>query len=94
VFYFDKRDEVRLASLLNIGQTVFICFMLGFGALAFSKDATELVLKPVERMITKVILNIRCYGTRAQAGGAHADKGSTCYYLVVLQYYSEHNSPN
>ena len=54
LFYFDKRDEVGLESMLNIFQTFFICLALAFGALAFSKDATDLVLKPVERMVEKV----------------------------------------
>ena len=31
-----------------------MCIVLGFGALIFAKDANDLVLKPIERMIIKV----------------------------------------
>jgi len=35
-------------------QTLFICFLLGFGAMTFSQDANRLVLQPIERMISKL----------------------------------------
>ena len=35
-------------------QTVCICFILGFGAMSFSRDSNELVLAPIERMIAKM----------------------------------------
>ena len=35
-------------------RTVFVCVMLGAGALFFSRDAHDLVLKPIERMVRKV----------------------------------------
>lgn len=39
---------------INIGRTVFICLVLAFGALLFSLDANNLVLRPLERMIAKI----------------------------------------
>lgn len=39
---------------LGIGRTLYVCIILGFGALIFTKDANDLVLKPIERMVVKV----------------------------------------
>ena len=39
---------------LNIGRTIFVCLLLALGSLFFSKDANELVLNPIERIIEKV----------------------------------------
>ena len=41
-------------SLLNILRTIAISIFLGFGAYFFTKDANELALKPIARMIEKV----------------------------------------
>ncbi|EER12044.1 hypothetical protein Pmar_PMAR019150 [Perkinsus marinus ATCC 50983] len=46
---FTKASAVR-----NIIQTIFICLILGGGALFFSKDANDLVLRPIERMAEKM----------------------------------------
>jgi class 3 adenylate cyclase len=54
VFAFDKRSESKLNSTLNMIQTVFICFAVGLGAFSFSKDANELLLNPIQRMIEKM----------------------------------------
>uniref|UniRef100_A0A0G4FMQ5 Guanylate cyclase domain-containing protein n=1 Tax=Chromera velia CCMP2878 TaxID=1169474 RepID=A0A0G4FMQ5_9ALVE len=51
---FTLRYEVVMGAALNIAKTVFICLVLALGALFFSKDANELVLNPIERMIAKV----------------------------------------
>lgn len=51
---FDLRYDVKLTSLLNIFRTIFICIVLTLGALYFSKDSEELVIKPIEKMIEKV----------------------------------------
>jgi len=37
-----------------LGRTVFVCFVLTCGALYFSKDANDLALGPIERMIVKL----------------------------------------
>lgn len=51
---FDLRYDSKLISLLNIFKTLFICIVLTLGALFFTKDAEELVIKPIETMLAKV----------------------------------------
>lgn len=50
----NNRQLSRLQSYLNIGRTLFICMVLTCGAMLFSKDANDLALRPIERMIDKV----------------------------------------
>ena len=52
--FFDISHQSRLQALLNMMRTIFVCIVLGMGAMLFSKDANELVLKPIERMVWKV----------------------------------------
>ena len=52
--FFDLKWESQLQAVLNIMRTIFICIILLMGAMSFSKDANELVLFPIERMIKKV----------------------------------------
>ena len=54
VSIFDIRYDARLTSLLNIFKTLFICVILTLGALYFTKDSEDLVIKPIEKMIEKV----------------------------------------
>jgi len=54
VFFFDKRPYTREESYLALLATAFICIILCVSTLFFSKDANNLVLKPVERMVEKV----------------------------------------
>ena len=54
--YFDTKWESQLQAILNIMRTLFICIILLVGAMSFSKDANQLVLIPIERMIKKVRL--------------------------------------
>lgn len=51
---FDTRYDSRLTSLLNIFKTIFICIVLTFGAVYFTKDAEDLVIKPIEKIIEKL----------------------------------------
>lgn len=51
---FDVKWSYQLNSILNIIRTFFIILVLGLGALFFSKDANDLVLRPLERMIKTV----------------------------------------
>ncbi|KAF4703590.1 Ion transport protein, partial [Perkinsus olseni] len=57
-YYFeiimDQRSYTQASAILNIIQTLFICVLLGGGALFFSKDANDLVLRPIERMANKM----------------------------------------
>ncbi|CAJ1370887.1 unnamed protein product, partial [Effrenium voratum] len=54
IFAFDRRGYTQLEAGLSILQTLFICFAVGVGAMTFSKDANELLLNPIERMIEKM----------------------------------------
>lgn len=51
---FDNRASSKLSAILNIIKTIFICIVLAFGSLCFSKDTTELVLEPIENMTLRV----------------------------------------
>mmetsp|Transcript_13905 Transcript_13905/g.11877 ORF Transcript_13905/g.11877 Transcript_13905/m.11877 type:complete len:152 (-) Transcript_13905:274-729(-) len=51
---FDKREDTRLDAILGIVRTFFVTCILAIGALLFSKDANDLVLAPIEMMISKV----------------------------------------
>lgn len=54
VFVFDIRKKVEWEAIMSILQTLFIVIVLAIGALFFSKDTDNLVLLPIERMISKV----------------------------------------
>ena len=51
---YDLRKNTKLGAGLSICRTFFICFILSLGAVYFQKDASELVIKPIESMIYKV----------------------------------------
>ena len=51
---FDLRPNTRLDAGLGMCRTIFICIILTGGALFFSKDTNELVIRPIEKMIEKV----------------------------------------
>jgi len=86
--FFDARVSTRTQAALNMCRTVFVCVMLGAGALFFSRDAHALVLKPIERMVKKVreVPRIRSSGspstttkgaTRATARARTTTRGET-----------------
>jgi len=52
--YFDNTTVSDLAAGLSILRTILVCIVLGGAALVFSKDATDLVLTPIENMIRKI----------------------------------------
>jgi hypothetical protein len=54
VSIIDLTEDTKLEAGLNIAKTVFVCIVLALGAIYFNKDANELVLIPIERMIDKV----------------------------------------
>jgi hypothetical protein len=43
-----------LSSILNIAKTIFICGVLAFGSICFSRDTTQMVLEPIESMTHKI----------------------------------------
>ena len=51
---FDLRYATRMTAGLSIVRTLFVCAVLAFGSLHFSKDAHEIVILPIEQMIRKV----------------------------------------
>eukprot|EP00931_Biecheleriopsis_adriatica_P060415 TRINITY_DN36286_c0_g1_i1.p1 TRINITY_DN36286_c0_g1~~TRINITY_DN36286_c0_g1_i1.p1 ORF type:complete len:1009 (-),score=203.90 TRINITY_DN36286_c0_g1_i1:122-2779(-) len=55
-FFFDARPFVKVESQNNMMLTFFICIVLTAASMQFSKDANNLVLRPVESMIAKVDL--------------------------------------
>mmetsp|Transcript_31950 Transcript_31950/g.56407 ORF Transcript_31950/g.56407 Transcript_31950/m.56407 type:complete len:1044 (-) Transcript_31950:87-3218(-) len=54
VFAFSTRGFTTVEAGLNMLQTLFICCCVGIGAMTFSNDANQLLLKPIERMISKM----------------------------------------
>ncbi len=53
---YSTKAYAEIESLLNLFKTLFICCVLGIAAHYFTKDASTLVLEPLERMIEKVQL--------------------------------------
>ena len=51
---FDVSKANRLSAILNIVKTCFICVVLTVSSYCFSKDTSEMVLEPIETMISKV----------------------------------------
>ena len=54
IVYWDYTNWNRYDSLINLARTIFVCGLLGIGSYWFNKDATILVLNPLERMIERV----------------------------------------
>lgn len=54
VAVFDIRAETQLSALLNILRTLFVSVVLSLGAIYFTKDSTDLVIIPIEKMMNKV----------------------------------------
>ena len=44
----------QLDAILDIFRTLFVCAILAIGALLISKDTSDLVLTPIERMLAKI----------------------------------------
>lgn len=47
-------SSFKLESMMNIFRTCFLCIVLAISSLYFTKDAQDMVLDPLERMIEKV----------------------------------------
>ena len=54
MFFKDGTLKVPKNAGLGIARTVFICIVLAGGAIFFSKDANDLVIGPIEKMMQKV----------------------------------------
>ena len=49
-----NRAKKETEALFSMLQTTFIVFLLGLGAMAFSKDTQTLVIAPIEKMVNIV----------------------------------------
>jgi hypothetical protein len=47
--------EAVLNAGLSLGRTTFMLFLLLGASILFTKDSNEIVLTPIERMLSKVI---------------------------------------
>mmetsp|Transcript_60154 Transcript_60154/g.152527 ORF Transcript_60154/g.152527 Transcript_60154/m.152527 type:complete len:994 (-) Transcript_60154:131-3112(-) len=56
IFIFDVTRKIKWEAAMGILQTVLVVIVLAIGALLFSRDVDNLVLHPIERMISKVEL--------------------------------------
>lgn len=54
LMFFDQRRYTRAEAVCSIFMTIFICGVLLVGAMSFSRDANELVLHPIKRLIQKM----------------------------------------
>ena len=54
VAIIDLRVTAKLTAVTSITRTIFVCLVLAWAAFYFTKDANELALKPIERMIIRV----------------------------------------
>lgn len=54
IYDMQKLDQVE--AIINICRTVFVCIVLIMASIFFTKDAQNLVVDPLERMIEKVKL--------------------------------------
>eukprot|EP00920_Eleutheroschizon_duboscqi_P040447 GHVT01096819.1.p1 GENE.GHVT01096819.1~~GHVT01096819.1.p1 ORF type:complete len:1066 (+),score=214.22 GHVT01096819.1:332-3529(+) len=50
----DIREWAKFEAEMSILQTLFICIVLTLSALLFSRDANQLVLRPIEKMVERV----------------------------------------
>eukprot|EP00070_Physeter_catodon_P026351 XP_028333245.1 uncharacterized protein LOC112062785 [Physeter catodon] len=51
---FDRRPGARMEASFNICRTLFVCFVLLLGTLLVNRDANNLVVQPIERMMYKM----------------------------------------
>ena len=51
---YDIRGKTKLEAGLSIGTTLFICVVLAAGAIIFSNVTQNLVINPIEQMVTKI----------------------------------------
>ena len=54
IAYFDNKYKTDLSAVLSILRTLFVCVILAGAAMIFSKDATDLVLTPIEKMLQTI----------------------------------------
>lgn len=52
--YWDTKIASIIDSVINIMRTFLVCILLAGSSFYFNKDATNLVLTPIERMLEKI----------------------------------------
>lgn len=50
----DLREVYQLDAALGVGTTLFVCFVLASAAILFTSTTNNLVINPIEEMVTKV----------------------------------------
>lgn len=74
----DIRWDSQFAALLNLLRTAFICAAICAGTILFNRDAAQLVLQPIDRMLKQVLRAALAEGhaqLRSVSQGMHADAG-------------------
>lgn len=51
---YDKRVSSHVEAALSIARTVFVCIVMILGTIAINHDIKKLILRPIERMMTKM----------------------------------------
>ena len=54
IAYYNNEKKANINAILSILRTIFVCVVLAFAAILFSKDASDLVLTPIENMLRKI----------------------------------------
>ena len=54
IAYYNNKRKANINAILSILRTIFVCVVLAFAAILFSKDASDLVLTPIENMLRKI----------------------------------------
>lgn len=52
--FYDKSYIAKGEAIINICRTLFVCTLLGCASYFFNRDATNLVLNPIDRMMEKI----------------------------------------
>ena len=53
--YFDRRWESQVEAVLDICMSLFLVVVLGLGAFFFNRDVNSLAVKPIQRMLAKIV---------------------------------------
>uniref|UniRef100_A0A7S3UF09 Guanylate cyclase domain-containing protein n=1 Tax=Picocystis salinarum TaxID=88271 RepID=A0A7S3UF09_9CHLO len=53
--YFDRRWESQVEAVLDICMSLFLAVVLGLGAFFFNRDVNSLAVKPIQRMLAKIV---------------------------------------
>jgi len=78
---FDLRENTKLQAILSILTTIFVVFVLGAGTLILSRVTQEMVITPIEEMMTKV--------KRISENPLKAQQDEENEQLIIEQYYND-----